>query len=256
MRRSALILRGASALAAALVAGPTALAQTNSGFEAGLSGWTTLGDVSTLPRLALLPDGGVSAAVATTASFADVDDSPLGAGALNASGSAPLAAGGALETGLGLAPGALDLDGTAYEGSALSQRLFVSSGDTLSFRWRFASNDGLSGDFAFLSVGDRVVRLGGVELLPGTPVADWSRGASAWQDGSYLFTTTGELQIGFGVVDIGDFTASSAVAIDSLAITPVPGPAAAFVLAAGLALSGAISRRRRRDRAVARPLGG
>lgn len=248
MPRSDLILRGASALAAAaaLLAGPPALAQTNPGFEAGLSGWTTLGDVSTLPRLGLLPDSGASAAFATNASFADVDDVPLAAGALNASGSAPLAAGSALETGLGLAPGALDLDGTAYEGSALSQRLFVSSGDTLSFRWRFASNDGLPGDFAFLSVGGQVVRLGGVELLPGTPAGDWSQGASAWQDGSYVFTTTGEVRIGFGVVDIGDFTASSAVAIDGLAVTPVPGPAAALVLAAGLALSGAISRRRRR----------
>ncbi len=66
MPRSDLILRGAPALAgaAALVAGPSALAQTNPGFEAGLSGWTTLGDLSTRPRRGLLPEGGASAAVA------------------------------------------------------------------------------------------------------------------------------------------------------------------------------------------------
>ena len=201
--------------------------------------------------------------LATTAAAAFEDDLPFAAGGTNMTGSDPYAAGLLLETSFGLVPGALDpnpgaLDPnppvvSAYEGSGVTRLLSVSAGDRLNFNWQFLTLDYTGADYAFAAIDGAVIRLGGAEvatplqpLVPnGGSVPEtlfWT--PPGWQSGEVVFTRSGTVQIGFGVVDVGDFTVSSAVAIQDVVLTPVPEPAEWIILLAGLGAAGAASRRR------------
>jgi hypothetical protein len=200
-----------------------------------------------------LDSGGI---LATTAAAAFQDDLPFAAGGTNMTGSEPYAAGLLLETSFGLAPGALDPSPpvvSAYEGSGVTRLLSVSAGDRLNFNWQFLTLDYTGADYAFAAIDGAVIRLGGAEvatpLVPVLPIVGsvpdqlfWA--PPGWQSGEVVFTRSGTVQIGFGVVDVGDFTVSSAVAIQDVVLTPVPEPAEWMILLAGLGAAGAASRRR------------
>jgi hypothetical protein len=200
-----------STLATALTAQAGVL---NGDFNAGLTSWSSLGDVAV----------SAGAAVLTTASL-DADDAPAANAAFNISGSAaaPVGTPGGLEDFAGLALGALDPDpaaGTwAFEGSALAQTLTVQAGDSLSFDWTFTSNeDPLTGmnDYAFVLIGDVLTVLGDVA------------GGATGQHFSYAFSSAGNVKLVFGVVDVNDYVGTSRLGIDAVRIeasqsVPEPG---------------------------------
>lgn len=219
----------AALLLGALATAPTARADVlNGDFNAGLSGWSSLGDVAV--------SGG--AAVLTTASL-DADDTPAASGAFNISGSAAALIGlpGGLEDFAGLSLGALDPDpaaGTwAFEGSALRQTLTVQAGDSLSFDWTFASNeDPLTGmnDYAFVLIGDVLTVLGDVA------------GGATGQHFSYAFSSAGNVKLVFGVVDINDYVGTSRLGIDAVRVEAsqsVPEPGTLALGLGGLLLGAA-----------------
>lgn len=216
---------------------------SNGDFSAGLAGWTTLGDVGVTAG---------PAAFLTTASL-DQDDAPAAAGAFNFSGTSADLAGVAngLEEFAGLAIGGLDPDFAggilAFEGSALKQSFAVNAGDTLSFTYDFRTNDNVSADFAFLVVEGMMISLADFSDASASLGAySFATGASPFQ---YTFTQTGSVTVVFGVVDAGDFAATSALAVSDVAVSAIPEPSAFAALAgvAGLALAGL--RRRRAVRA-------
>lgn len=126
------------------------------------------------------------------------------------------------------------------DGTAIRQEVNVSAGEILTVKFNFLEDESDAGgeggsslpyyqDFAFIVIGDQVFRLSDVNL------ADLSSNASfngwSWDEESgYLtftheFTTTGPIQIGFGVMNEGDTSVDPALLIDELSIgdPQVPG---------------------------------
>ncbi|MBT9517898.1 MAG: PEP-CTERM sorting domain-containing protein [Methyloversatilis discipulorum] len=222
-----------------LASGAASAAAFADNFESGLNGWSTAGDVSN-------PGGYIAL---TTASLTEVDDAPLPAGVFNFSGVTAVEVGVAdgLESRIGLTPGALDTaDGFAYEGSAMWRELTVSAGDTLRFDWLFATSEPYVDplpDYAFLLVGDQVIRIADESDAPFPPTTHFRRESNR-STFEYVFTQSGAVRLGFGIVDVGDYTATSALAIDNLSITPVPEPSGWALLLGGLGVIVASARRR------------
>lgn len=209
---------------------------TNGGFESGLAGWTVSGDASTQGSA---PEG-LSQLWLTTASSFGQDDFPLAIGALNRSGIGAVAAGapGGIEAAVGLVFGALDPDHAngidAYEGSAASRSVTASAGEVLSFSWNFGTTDTFN-DYAFFVVDGQLVPLADITqatLATSTLGNSFETGVATYR---HTFLSAGLHQIGFGVVDVGDFSATSTLAIDNVQISPVPEAPALLMLLAGLA---------------------
>lgn len=160
---------------------------------------------------------------------------------LNVSTIAPVAVGtvGGLEQTLGLAIGSLDgwpsAGNFAMEGSAQAFSISTSSeGLRLAFDWRFASVDTVNPDFAFYVLDGVVTPLAdalSATFLPGD--------APFGRDTGWATLTTGPLASGnhtlaFGVVDVNDFVASSALDVRNLTLLPVPEADSRWLLACGL----------------------
>jgi hypothetical protein len=126
----------------------------------------------------------------------------------------------------------IDIDETAYEGSAIKTTLNLSSSTELSFNWDFLTNetsDSLSqepfNDYGFFFIGDRITKL-----------ADWRNANQTSCD--FLFNSCtgvqtrtftlnpGNYNFGFGVIDIDDFVVTSALRISSFTLTPISQPPA------------------------------
>jgi hypothetical protein len=233
------LVRNLMAAGLVLASGAASAAAFADNFESGLNGWFSAGDVSN-------PGGFIAL---TTASLTEVDDDPLPAGVFNFSGVTAVEVGVAdgLESRIGLAPGALDTaDGFAYEGSAMWRELTVSAGDTLRFDWLFATSEPYVDplpDYAFLLIGDQVIRIAGESDARFPPTTPFRR-ESNLSTFEYVFTQSGAVRLGFGIVDVGDYTATSALAIDNLSITPVPEPSGWALLLGGLGVIVASARRR------------
>jgi len=231
--------------AAIVASGMSAKAQQidNGGFESGLAGWAVIGDASTQGSA---PQGLLQLWL-TTASSLGQDDFPLAIGALNRSGTGAAAAGapGGIEAAVGLAFGALDPDRAngidAYEGSAASSSVTANAGDVLSFSWNFGTTDSFN-DYAFFVVDGQLVTLADITQATLTTSFlgnSFETGVATYH---HTFLSAGLHQIGFGVVDVGDFSATSTLAIDNVQISPVPEAPALLMLLAGL---GATALRRR-----------
>lgn len=220
------------------LAAPAYAQIANGTFSSGLTGWSASGDASTR-------DG---AGFVTNASLAE-DDDDLGAGFHNFSSTEVFSASN-LETSLGLPADALSPDAgngiLATEGSALLQSVTVQAGDVLSFDWTFLTNEAAGTDYAFVVIDGTAVDLStGVTLAAGTTYDyGFTTGAQSFQ--SAPFASAGTVTIGFGVVEVDSFVASSALSFDNVSLSAIPEPSAfaAFAGLAGLAL--AATRRRAR----------
>jgi len=176
----------------------------------------------------------------------------------NFSGAAPLAAGGALEAFTGHPAGEFDIsrfDGStsqAMEGSAfVMQNVTVAAGDMLSFDWTFYTNEAATGalaDAAYFSVLNNMTALlaNAADGITGDAGLSGFRAATG-STFSHTFTQAGTFSLVFAVVDTDDFTTSSALAVNNLAITPVPEAEDWMLMLAGLGLVGMmVSRNKRR----------
>lgn len=242
--------RPLAALAALLSLGPLGAAHAsvaNGSFESGLSAWSTLGDVSAQAAVGpvLAPEGASQLALTTASSL--FEDDLAGTGAFNLSGTDTAPAGGALEAFVGLAPGALDPDPgnavQAFEGSAVSQAFTAAAGQTLSFRFNFLSNDTLPGDYGFVVIDGTMFKLADTTAVS-APAGSWAQ-QTGYGVFSHAFASAGTHMLAFGVVDVGDFSGSSALLVDAVQVSAVPEPETHALMLLGLGAVVAAARRRR-----------
>ncbi len=210
-------------------------------------GWSVAGDASALDDNTLL----------LTTAFDASDD--VGASAVVGAGAIAAQQPRGVEELAGLAIGALDttIDGVvhqAMEGSVASRTLWFQAGDTLSFRWQLLSNeDPLTGlpDLAFVTLGGQLIELGTANIANQAGSAGFQHG-SGWQTFTHTFTDTGpvalaNIALAFGVVDRGDNSVSSALAVQGVTVTPVPEPTTWGLLASGLMACTGLGWARRRS---------
>lgn len=198
-------LATAAALTLALVWSNLAQAQlVNGDFNSGLTGWTTLGNASVQPGTLLLDNSGIAADTGLLASAAGLSSASV-----------------------------LDLNDTyAYEGSLAYQSFSAITGQHLSFSWGFGSDEtDLSPqlqDYAFVVLDGQFTRLGGVGDAPALA-----------QTFSFWGLTAGRHQLAFGVVDLGDYTVDSRLAVANVQLTSaVPEPGWFTLMLAGLSALG------------------
>jgi hypothetical protein len=253
-----------SAICFTTIGSASAATLLNGSFENQLpGGWTVAGDVARIAASASnlgVGSAGNFALIITNASPNQDDDpdaSPVGA--LNVSGQAPLSAAFDLDTALGLERPAigslLDLNPLtqATEGSGISQRVDLLAGQTLSFTWRFLTADepsvttGIGGlDYGFLMIdgvktvlGDYASASSGFGLLPG-----YLRG-TAIQNYSFVAPESKSYLLAAGVVDVTDFSYSSALLLDNFIVTAIPEPSEIVLMIAGLFALSAVVRKQR-----------
>lgn len=205
----------------------------NGGFESGLTGWTTYGDVSTQGNA----PAGSSKLFITNAGLEADEFNAAGAliGPFNASGKAAVLAGvvGGLETLSGNGIGLFDAFGQfAVEGSVASQTFSALAGNTLSFVWNFGTREtGL--DHAFVLI-DGVLTTLNRAVNPTVPGSGNDLFQSGYQSFSSSFTRSGLHTITFGVVDLTDNAVRSSLSIDQVQISAVPEADARLMMLAGL----------------------
>lgn len=212
-------------------------------------GWSVSGDASAPSDTILM----------LTTAFDASDD--VGGSAVVGSGAIAAQQPHGVEELAGLNIGALDTsaDGVllqALEGSVASRTAWARAGDTLSFRWQLLSNeDPVAGlpDLAFATIGGRLFELG-------TPRIADLQGFGGFQHGSGWLTFThtfaddagplalNHIELAVGVVDRGDTSTSTALAIQGVTVTPVPEPTTWGLGLSGLIACGALGWLRRRAR--------
>lgn len=222
---------------------------TNGDFSGGsLANWTTAGDV--------LVVGNNKVAALTTASVDYQDDFPLDAGFNNNSGNAAVDFSLASDL-AGISFASLDTAGGdfTYEGSAIRQDFFATAGDTLtvSFDWTFLSADKTFADFGFVAINDTVVKFVDAFSAPAASkfndtFGDFDDVTWGWASATYTYTaaSTGAVSLVLGVVDIGDYSGTSELRVDNVAVTAVPEPKDWMLMLAGLGLVGMMVGRSRR----------
>lgn len=224
----------------AVQAGPV-----NGGFESGLGGWTTVGDVLTVDAsFGVTPIEGTTAVLLTTSSINGDLHNFSGVDAVGAA---------ALEATLGLAGGSLV---GAVEGSAIFQTFTAAVGDVLSFRYNFLSTEGSKDDYAFLSlVGLSTLADVSAATNPSAaaldPVFLSTTSESGWLTFTHTFTAAGPFTLTLGVVDVDDEFEPSALLVDGVSLrtstTPIPEPGSAVLMGVATALIAASRRLRPRS---------
>jgi hypothetical protein len=205
------------------------------GAQLDFSGWQQIGDVVT-------PVG--NGAKLSTASLEFSDDAPASAGAFNYSGK------GAVDTFapawqdfLGVDPSVLDIEGFAYEGSAIKNTVTVAAGDILHFDWNFRTNETLNKDFAFLLVDSTVIKLANF--------TDATKASSPFlqETGirSYTFSSPGTYTLALGVVDVDDYGTTSALEISNARLERVPEPSTMLGLLTALGFGATMRRLRKKN---------
>ena len=177
-----------------------------------LNTWTPLGDALVTPATARL-----------TTAF--IDENPI-SGALASALDINL-----LEPSLMAVPGTLGLN--AYEGSALMQNFVFSGAATVRFNWTLVTEN-FNANFADLAFA----------LVDGSLLLPLANVASAEVAGLFSYTFgAGNHTLAFGVVDIGDYTGLSTLAVSNLDVTTtaIPEPGAWSLITLGLGGMGGLS---------------
>jgi hypothetical protein len=161
------------------------------------------------------------------------DDYPQASGYYNFSGNGIIQASPypELQNYLRLDANALDIDGQAFEGSAITSTITVTAKEKLSFDWLFATNETSNKDFGFFLVNNEVFKLADYTnaSLPGTSGGSQKnigifQKNTGFNNYTYTFSRAGTYTIGFGVVDVDDYITTSALEVKNATLTPVPEP--------------------------------
>ncbi len=264
--------RIALATATLLAANAHAAPLQNGSFGAGLSNWTSVGDVAVVTGTHVGHDFGSSTTlVLGTASLSGEDDAPAAAGTYNVSGTSAVLAAQAngAEANLNLSAGAFaSATGAddAVEASSVSQNFFLNAGDTISFTWQVLTRDGYAGngdtvnDSAWVAFSLAAVpqvaptvtqtKLGDIGTLALSAVGADGWRVSGWQ--TFTFTATGgTARLGWGVNDMLDSTGTTLLAIQNVTVqtAAVPEPTSWLLALAGvvgiIGMSGTGAMRRR-----------
>jgi hypothetical protein len=139
---------------------------------------------------------------------------------------------GKLEDFLGIDVTELDIDGFAYEGSAIRTNLNLNSRTEVSFNWEFLTNetsDALSVpllDYGFFFIGDTITKLADVADIKDTDQTtcnfDFDT-CTGVQTETYTLNP-GDYTFGFGVIDINDYIVTSALTVSNFTLTPISQP--------------------------------
>ncbi len=200
---------------------------SNGDFSVNLNGWTLSGDVG-------FRSGG---AFLTTA---DIGETPnknfFGTNTTGSFGPS------GLEGFSSLADGALDPDSAnnifAFEGSALKQSGTITAGSTVSFQWRFytddLTNEITTADYAYVVIDDGntpvFITLATTLDAAGAGAFSYNRTTSLATFNSAAYLVDTPITLSFGVVDVGDLGNASALSIDNVTI-PEPSTVALLGLA-------------------------
>ena len=258
------------ALASATLAAASAEAAVlqRCGVGAGLSHWTTVGDVAVVtgPAAGHFFGGGTTL-VLGTASLSNQDDTPFAAGAYNVSGSdvALAAQANGAEANLGLSTGAFASSAGAddvVEASSAAQSFFLNAGDTISFTWQVLTRDAYAGNsdsvndsawVAFSLAADpqqaatvTQTQLGNIGTLALMTGSDGWR-VTGLNTFSFTAATGGTARLGWGVNDMVDGTGTTLLAIQNVSVqaAAVPEPASVALLLVALGVIGLSTLRRR-----------
>jgi hypothetical protein len=225
---------------AALVSASAHAGVLNGGFEAGLAGWSVIGtvQVTAVPGVTV-PEGDLEVVVLSSG------ESDLGM--IDAILNAP---NGTLATFPGHVPA---------QASALAQTVSVDAGRTLSFRWRFLTNEPTFGfeDFAFVSIDGILTVLADVHSASAAlPPSSGFAKATPPALHELLFPVARTFVLGFGAVDDGAPGIDSALLVDDIRIAgaqAISEPTTAMLLVIALVSVGALPRRLRIAWAMHRP---
>ncbi|MEC9314768.1 MAG: hypothetical protein VYB22_07760, partial [Pseudomonadota bacterium] len=100
----------------------------------------------------------------------------------------------------------------ATNGSYIFTTLSVTAGDTISFNWAFDADDYLSfNDFSFVVIDGVVYELADISTVG-------SYNSTGWESFNIVAPATGNIQIGFGVMNTGDSVGDSYLFVDNLQV--------------------------------------
>ncbi len=174
------------------------------------------------------------------------DDEELGAnnGDFNFSGeTASMVGFGGLEDFLDIEASSLDVEGFAYEGSAIKTNLTVNAGDRLIFDWQFFTNETSTvlaeelhplNDYAFLLVNGEIEKFADYQQATNpSPLFDRQTEIETFD---YTFTVGGIYPIALGVIDVDDFSITSALSVENIRLEPIPEPLTVLGVGTAIAL--------------------
>jgi PEP-CTERM motif len=210
----------------------------NQGYESGLAGWTSSGDVTATSDSSVINNNGEWIIAPYQTQMAQLNSNSIDAPDL--------------DTFFGLDAGTIDaidaaVGGDVANGAGIQQSFTGLSGETVTQFWDYVARDYAPyNDPAFVVINGQVTTLASIHN-GGIEVGDF--GHSGWQSFSYTLPADGTYTIGFGVVNTLDTVLDGALFLDNQAgdarlIPAIPEPETYAMLVAGLGLLGFMAKRK------------